>query len=201
MFRIIVSFLMVSISACASTENISVEPSGEFAEIDVEDDQRAIERLMREEGSAIAAVLKEPDGYSPPVLYALSHALFENEREEEAMFWFYLGQLRARSDANKSLDPSARQAVSVLNQQFGTNINQFAFQDIELLKQTVFKVLEWDEAHERQYDPRWIALHGMGAFTQSEIAFEPPQKWREIDVQTRNDYLSGFTSALKQISE
>ncbi|MGF1512554.1 MAG: hypothetical protein ACFB5Z_02490 [Elainellaceae cyanobacterium] len=176
-----------------------VVAQSEFSEIDVANQNETFEELLTGSESSIEAVLTSPDDFNPPVLYALSRALFESGREEEAMFWFYTGQLRARSDANKSLDVSARAAVDVLNREFGTPINQYAFGDIERLRSTVEAVVARDRAASRSYDPRWILLHGMDAFSGETIRFEPESQWLEIDEQTRVDYLNGFYGALESL--
>jgi hypothetical protein len=56
--------------------------------------------------------------------------------------------------------------------------------------------VEWDKATPRDYDPRWIALHGMGAFLDSEVAFEPPSEWDRINTETREAYWRQFEEIL-----
>lgn len=191
-----VFFAFLLLSSMALAQSQSVEPQGEFADIDTSADTKAVEQLLKKRKSTIEKVLSKPNSYSPPVLYALSYALYERDRKDEAMFWFYLGQVRATSDARKSLDASAGQAVPVLNQQFGPNINQYAFLDLAKLRTTVEEVVTWDRENKRDYDPRWIALHGMQAFLGDSIPFEAPEMWPEIDEQTRSEYLEEFYSAV-----
>ena len=186
--------IIFSISVIAG----NVSPEGEFAEIDVKTQNKAFQKLSKGKSSYIDKVLKNPQKYNPTVLYALSSALFKKGKEEEAMFWFYAGQLRARSDANKSLDKSAGQGVDVLNQKFGTPINQYAFTNISNLEKTIEKVVAWDKETSREYDPRWIALHGMDAFLEKVVAFEPEEKWTSIDNITREEYLNGFKKTIEQ---
>lgn len=197
MKKLIIAFLsmLLSISVIAS----DVSPKGEFVEIDIKGQNKTFKKLSKGKSSYIEEVLEKPGEYNPAVLYALSDALFKKRQEDEAMFWFYAGQLRARSDSNKSLDKSAGQGVGVLNQRFGMQINQYAFTNIPNLEKTIEKVVVWDKETPRNYDPRWIALHGMDAFTEKEIAFEPKEKWDDINDKTRKEYLNDFKQAIAQM--
>ena len=197
------AFLLVAtlppIAMSQEIERIVVKPKGEFADIDTSRSIEVIKKLNSKDKDVVTSAIKEItenlDEFAPPVLYAVSDRLFKLDRKEEAAFYFYLGQLRGRSDANKSTDKSARSAISALNMQFGEQINKFAFRELDVLQKTVEKVIAWDREHARHYDARWIALHGLGAFTDSKIAFEPEENWKDIDEQTREEWMKGFAES------
>jgi hypothetical protein len=198
----IIAMLVVVLVGCAAgPREVAVRPKGEFASIDTLSVGSTIKAVLANDGATIDSVVSSPGKYAPPVLYALSSVLFDAGRKQEGVFWFYAGQLRARSDANKSLDPSAKQAMAVLNDQYGPKINKFAFSDIENLKKTINDVSEWDKRTERSYDARWIALHGMDSLTESKIRFAPSSQWEVIDTKTRDDYLNGFKQALQTMKQ
>ena|GEM_PF-834140 len=177
---------------------VEVPPSGDLSDVDTTATRDVVARLARRSTreAAIRDVTATPAEYAPPALYAAASAMFSDGRKNESLFWFYLGQLRARSDANKCRDISARQAVQVLNLQYGAPINEFAFKDTDKLRKVVDEVLEWDRTHPRSYDPRWIALHGMDAFLGTSDAFSDESKWKQIDESTRADYREGFEQGL-----
>lgn len=203
--------LLASPTVVADTTTVT--PRGEYAQIDTrlaDETIRVLTRGSAEERHAITAKIKaNPENYAPPVFYLLSHVLFTEGEKELAAFWFYAGQLRARVDANICADQSARQAVAVLNENFGTPINQYAFQDIPRLEALIPKVVEWERRTPYNYDRRWINLTGMGAIMSgiSEPNEDSPQaplshpkeKWDEIAEITRTGYLSGFKAALNEI--
>ena len=146
-----------------------------------------------------------PENFAPPVFYVLSAVLFNDGKKDEALFWFYAGQLRARFDANRCADVSAEGAVELLNDQFGPPINRYAFRDIPTLEKLVPRVVDWDQKTPHSYDQRWINLHGMGAMMsglslseaeQQEFSL-PKEQWDEIAEKTRADYLSDFMEVLK----
>lgn len=194
--------LFALLSGCTTpgpVDQVVVEPRGEFAQIRVASQNEIFARLLKDDPAAVERVIAEPGDYNPPVLHALSHALFDADRRDEATFWFYLGQLRARSDADKALDPSARRAVDALNQRFGARINQYAFQDTDRLRATIDDVLASDRRIDRHYDPRWIALHGIEAIDGTRVHFAPRERWLEIDAATRRTYLAGFERAIDSL--
>lgn len=150
----------------------------------------------------LRTIKAHPEVYAPPVFYVLSHALFQDGHKDEGAFWFYAGQLRARYDANRSADPSAQQAVAILNQSYGFLINQYAHQNIPKLEKLISSVVEWDRKTPYRYDHRWITLHGLhavlaglggkNAATMPEAPDLPEDQWPAIAEQTRAEYLSRF---------
>lgn len=197
---------------CAAEER-TVRPQGAFATIDTRLAAVAIQVLSKgtaeEKQRTIARIREKPETFAPPVFYALSETLFQRGDRDEAAFWFYAGQLRARFDANRCADVSARQAVAVLNQRYGSPINQYTFQDLPKLEALVPRVVDWDQRTAHEYDHRWINLHGMDAM-QSGLEPKranaapgalsaPREQWQAIAEKTRADYLEGFRQAMAQV--
>jgi hypothetical protein len=84
----------------------------------------------------------------PAAYYVLAGKLFSGGRQDEAVFWFYAGQLRYRFhlSANPGLPPSGDPALfASLSQVIGQPLNEYAFGDLEQLTATIDKVLAWDE--------------------------------------------------------
>jgi len=107
--------------------------------------------------------------------------------------------VRARYDANLCLDNSAKQAVSILNSEYGPAINKYALQNIDTLEKTVTGVVDFVRTNEEDYDHRWINLHGMGAVmsglgngTGDRDLTQPKEKWADIKKKTVDDYFNGF---------
>jgi|JI10StandDraft_1071094.scaffolds.fasta_scaffold269079_2 hypothetical protein len=200
---------LISVTGILAQEAVQVKPKGEFAKISTELDTKIIPKLTSQDAKirdvAISDVLSKPNKYAPPTLYLLSRVLFAAGRKSEAVRWFYTGQLRARYDANRCADQTARQAVAVLNREFGPEINKYAFTDKKLLKEAVFAALAFVTDNSEDYDHRWINLHGMAAFTteagtvQSTPLSLPKAEWAKIKAKTIADYKEGFEDAYKQI--
>ena len=192
----------------AQKENKEIKAKGVFSEIEVDKQNETIKTLQgkdkKQKKQTIETVIKNPNDYNPPVLYALSQELFLQEDKDKATFWFYVAQLRARYDANLCMDNSAKQAVSVLNNQYGPDINKYAFQDIEKLEKTVNEVVDFVRTNNENYEHRWINLHGMWA-VQAGLSDEPETRelskpkdeWEAIKKKTIDDYYNGFIEYVK----
>ena len=84
----------------------------------------------------------------PAAYYVLAGKLFAAGSRDEAVFWFYAGQLRYRFHlaANPKLEPDGDPALfTSLSEVIGRPINEYAFGDIDGLRATMEKVLEWDQ--------------------------------------------------------
>lgn len=84
----------------------------------------------------------------PSSLYLLAERLFAAGERDEAVFWFYVGQLRYRFHlaANPDLDPTGDPALfASLSDVIGVPLNQYAFTDIPKLVDTLARVRRWDE--------------------------------------------------------
>lgn len=206
LLALIISLLATQQCLCA--KEIIVKPEGAYASVDTAATNDIVKRLLSRDTSdrnaAVSRVKEHADQYAPPALYALSEALFEAGNKDEASFWFYAGQIRSRCDGNLCTDISAREGTAVLNERFGYPINQYTFKNIAMLKQLVPKVIEWDRAAAHNYDRRWMALHGMGAFLedgQKTAITIPESKWQASDEATRSEYLKGFNEAMKSMPQ
>ena len=203
----LVSFALLCGIATAYAETITLQPKGEYASIDTKLAMQTMQVLMQgtdaERKKTVSAIVLAPQNYAPPVFYVMSSLLFQSGLKDDAAFWFYAGQLRARFDANRCADVTARSAVSVLNDRYGTPINQYMFQDREKLLALVEKVVKWDRETPHAYDHRWINLSGMGATTSAmegasgETRLSMPEdQWEAIAEKTRTDYLAGLREAI-----
>jgi hypothetical protein len=181
-----------------------VEPKGEFAEIDVAETNELLMGLVSSDldrrKKAIDRFKAESDRFAPPAFFVAASQMFDLGEKDEAAFWLMVGRLRAISDAMKCGDPSAHQAILVLNHQFGMRIEE-EFANWRKLKEVMRKVITWDQNHDREYDPRWIALHGMEAFEKTKVSFEPRERWNQIDRQTRSELRGAFDSIISAAQE
>jgi hypothetical protein len=94
----------------------------------------------------------------PSYFYFLAWKLFASGKKDEAVFWFYAGQLRYRVYllANKDkLKPSGDPALfASLSEEIGRPLNEYAFGDIPQLAKTINAVLAWDQSHANPLTPR-----------------------------------------------
>ena len=200
-----ITFGLLSLTYSQPTK---IERRGVFKEIDVTRHNTAILTLLGKDEKlkqpTIDSILINPHYYNPGVIYALSKVLFNQGEKDEATFWFYVAQLRARYDANLCMDNSAKQTATTMNNMFGPDINKYSFQDIIKLETTINKVVEFVRTNDENYDQRWINLSGkwavqsaLGDETEMSELSQPKDTWAGIKKKTIDDYYDGFMKLVK----
>jgi hypothetical protein len=185
-------------------QSIMVQPKGVFAEIDTRKTLEVIQDMASQDhrrvSRATTKIIANPRTFQPPAFFALAASLYKEGKAEDAIFWLNAGRVRARFDANRCADVSARQAVRVLSMQMPEGLIKEQFKDLERLRSLVAKAIEWDRATPYDYDHRWINLHGMTAMIAGlekeggedrkpvETSL-PEEQWSTIAEQTRERYL------------
>jgi hypothetical protein len=97
-----------------------------------------------------------PDQH-PAFYYTLAARLFAANRRDEAVFWFYAGQLRyrIRLSCHPRLRPDIEPALfGSLQETVGRQINEYGFGDPPALAATLDRVLAWDAATHNGFEPK-----------------------------------------------
>jgi len=174
---------------------------GEYADLHFEKTEKIMQEIADGDVDTIKEVMNSPDSFAPPVLMSYAVQVFRAGNYETAMFWYYTAQLRARSDANKSLDRTTHQGVTELSKVYGTEIGNFAKLNPEKLEITMKQVLEWDKTAVRKYNPKWVAVLGSEAKVSTKIRFIPEDQYAMADSETRRGWEQGFQAVLKKLKE
>ena len=205
------SLIIASTLSYSQGRTKEIKTKGVFSEIAIEKQNKAIEKIQeknkknkKKKKLIIDNIRENPNDFNPPVLYALSRELFEQENKDEACYWFYLAQLRGRYDANLCMDNSAKQASMILTIEYGQDINKYALQDIDELEKTIAKVVNYVRENEENYDHRWINLHGMWAVQaglsdkeENRELSKPKEEWEAIKKKTVDNYYNSFMEYAK----
>jgi len=186
--------LMLNLSIMINAQNTEIIPvTGVFKEIDVKNQNSAIQVLIT--GDEKMKTTMRDIFFRDQNKWALSKVLFEQGYKDDATMWFYIAQLRARIDANICQDKTAREAVDILNNKFGKQINKYALKDIKKLEETVNAAVAFVRVYEPTYDQRWINLHGIWALNGipkgKELSF-PKEEWAAIKKKTIDNYYADF---------
>ena len=83
----------------------------------------------------------------PSAYYGYAARLFREGKKDEAVVWFYVGQLRYRFHlkANPNMDPSGDPALfSSLSATVGKTINEYAGGDVKDWVKAIDRALKWD---------------------------------------------------------
>jgi hypothetical protein len=198
--------LLIAIFLSAATfshgADTPAEPPGIYKEIDVRLATDTMKALRDSKGDALTKVIgnitNQPENFAPPVLYVLSSVLVEQNKKDEAVFWFHAGQLRGLIDANICADKTAPKVIQSLNQRFGPPIKNYCLTNMSVFTNAVARVLAWEEETPCHYDRRWINLHtmnGLGGETNSVLT-APPEQWEAIRKRTREEWEADFRKAM-----
>ena len=162
--------------------------------------------------AAVAEVIAAADRAEPLSLMLAASRHFELGAQEEAVLWFYAGQLRARY--SPQLAGENGQLVTISSVTLGEGINMYAMRDIVKMIESIAKAMHWDEqtyetwARANKLDPasaellkrRSDARDGLVAFATDlkvnrkkyeKVAREyksPEQVQREAEESVRRDY-------------
>jgi hypothetical protein len=95
-------------------------------------------------------------GQHPAEYYRRASSLFGNGRRDDAVFIFYLGQLRYRAHllARRDLKPDGDPALfASLSEVVGRPLNEYAFGDVSGLANIIDAVLAYDTANPDRFTP------------------------------------------------
>jgi len=96
----------------------------------------------------------------PAAYYILASKLMEKGKHDDAVFWFYVGQLRYRFHLGVNegkLDPSGDPALfSSFSYVIGTPVNEYAFGDLDTLAKTFDRVIEWDATNPNGFTSKTV---------------------------------------------
>ncbi|MEM1381738.1 MAG: hypothetical protein AAGH41_14040 [Pseudomonadota bacterium] len=139
-----------------------------------------------------------PQDYPPYLYAALSDALARAGAREEAQFWYYTSELRARYDANRcNLSTSAERHVRVLTEVYGKGFALDAIERPKAVAETLASVIAFDAGTDNRYDPRWIYYLPVDAepyngretnVPPADAACQPEERWPLIKEATRLAY-------------
>jgi len=93
----------------------------------------------------------------PASYYILATRLFEANRKDEAVFWFYAGQLRYRTRlaCHPELPPGTEPALfASLQEVAGGPINEHAGADPDAWAAAMQRALDWDERTPNGFEPK-----------------------------------------------
>jgi ankyrin repeat protein len=109
-----------------------------------------------EQQTQAEVIMAHGDRFAPPVLCVVGAVLARETRMDDAMFWFYAGQLRTRFDVNRCANKDVGNVAYLMKCWYGSAIERYAFSHPAALKTVLRRVLEWDVKAPYDYDPHWV---------------------------------------------
>lgn len=103
---------------------------------------------VRARDEPIETLLQSVEHAHPIAMLLLAKRLYDLDRRDEAVFWFYVGQLRWRACMATC---GGGQAFARLHETIGPDLNQHAFRTLPAFQSMVESVLAWDASHHDDY--------------------------------------------------
>ncbi|MCX5677563.1 MAG: hypothetical protein NTY76_00425 [Candidatus Omnitrophica bacterium] len=204
-------FCLTITCSFAFAEDNTVEPAGVYATIDTKPSIQAINILRTgtdKEKTAMAMVIEShSDKYCPAVFFSLAAYLFDVGKTDDALFWLYAGRIRTQYDIKICTDETVAGGYEELNMSVPDLLKVIQFENLNNTKIIVQKAIKWDKETPINYDSRWIALHGMGAFTRAmdnnkkkPVLTIPEKEWKDVAEKNRKEYWDAFQEDLNTIT-
>lgn len=108
-------------------------------------------------GMSIEELTKNANQIHPSGIYVLAEKLLNEGKKDDAVFWFYVGQIRFRAHlmANPNLNPSGDPAIfNAFNYKIGAPINKYAGKDPKSWASQIKKAKKWDEENPNKTTPK-----------------------------------------------
>ncbi|MFC4256463.1 hypothetical protein GRI97_09950 [Altererythrobacter xixiisoli] len=101
-------------------------------------------------------IIEQADKVHPATLYQLAGQLMAQGRRDEAVKWFYVGQLRYRFllAANPSARAKDEPLFASLSESVGRPVNEYAFGDVDAAVKEIDAALAWDAANPNAITPK-----------------------------------------------
>jgi hypothetical protein len=99
---------------------------------------------------SVPSAVRALNGQHPAAYYRKAAEMFQSGQKDDAVFVFYLGQLRYRTHlrARPDLKPDGDPALfGSLSEVVGKPVNEYAFGDLPKLDETLKAVLAYDQAN------------------------------------------------------
>ncbi len=184
---------------------------GEYREIRVAQEMDAIKAFTTgsEEAKSRWATRIEaaPSDYAPAVFFHLAIYQYEQEQVDEALAWLYRGRIRTYYDVLRCTDRSAAGAGDMLNGLLPARLRLEQFIDLEKSKRIMEQAIQWDRETPHNYDPRWIALHGIRASLPEpapgyeEALTIPDEQWESLAEEHRSAYLTQWLQDVADLTD
>lgn len=139
-------------------------PAGDFRAVSA-DPLRAFGAFVKRpvEDAATLAWLSENIRTLPSVyLYDLARRAFLHDRDKGAT-WFVVGAIRARYDALRCTDKSARSGLSFLPS-MAPDVAQYVQADKATAQRALARAFRWEETFPADNSPEWICRHGSKSY-------------------------------------
>ena len=187
--------LFITNSVIANSE-VVVEKNGNITNYYAKQDpiryaQSIVEMSPAEKKKLYKYAMANPDKVTPITYIALADYIYHTSKED-ALFWYFVGRIRATEDIMMCTDESASQQVAYYPMLAEDTMSYFR----ELGKNAsriMAKAVDWDEQHPQRVNPKWACYHGMQVFMLGDVTTKPMSEYKKI----QEDYRARVRKSLK----
>jgi WD40 repeat protein len=171
-------------------------------QLDGGDRRAAVDRGVRQQ---IPNLIRDVEHAHPVAMMFLAKRLFDAGRRDEAVFWFYEGQLRWRALLIETPDPEGQAQFQRLFETIGPAINPYAFRNLPAFYTMIDAVLAWDTAHQDEFvtssEAKARSRQGLADLVSYTRAHEAEIRARQVEIESAspsdpNDPFSGSGGAM-----
>ena len=142
--------LAFAIGTMSASPALSQTAAGLFAPRDNATITAATDKAIHE---PLDVLTQDVEHLHPVAMLFLAKRLSDAGRGDDAVFWFYEGQLRWKAHLALDKDQMEEAMFERLFSDIGPDINKHAFRDLPMLQKTVDAVLDWDASHPDAFTP------------------------------------------------
>jgi hypothetical protein len=134
------------------------------------------ERPASEDDAIIPMLVRNANDLSPAFLYELARRLWERDRDQ-AFEWFAVAFIRSHYDGYRCVDRSAHQGVEYIRA-IAQNVMDGSRQARAAYGRAGLRAFARPDVFAGTASPRWICVHGIGAYAASlEDRGQPQSEW------------------------
>ncbi|MDC0349284.1 hypothetical protein OAN21_02630 [Alphaproteobacteria bacterium] len=221
--RVLTLFFFLSFSVCQA-DTITLQPVGEYAEIETHKDFSAIEILRgpesEEKRSLAEKIHQNPGDYAPFSLLFLGIYYLEKGNLSQALHYMRAGIFRAVVDVQAAKDSSLENILPTMFRLMNEALVPYfqknpdkRKQALEILVEISGTLMDWDSKTPRNYDVRWPCLHSIRAttaFALMGIASKPTyaktgyatkEEYRKVLEENRNLFLKATREDIPSVQD
>ena len=132
-----------------------------------------------------------PDKVIPITYMALADYIYKTNKSD-ALFWFYVGSMRAYQDLSMCTDQSVWAQISIYPMLAPNTAEYSGKVNEQTRKNLTLKALKWDEEHPNRVNPQWACYNGTGGFSTGNVTTKPMSEYTEHQKQFRENVLNSL---------
>lgn len=196
LFILLISLLSLTAIGCSTKPDIILTKNAKLTVDSLQngDTEKSFYLLdlltQKERYQVIEWMQNNPEKIAPFYYMYFADDIFANNKDE-AVFWYFIGRIRATEDVQMCQDKTASAQIGVYPLLAPKTLQYMSKKNDKYHLQTIKKAIIWDEKHTRRVSPIWSCYHGLESFSQKP-RLQPIDNYEKIQKQTRQGILDSL---------